>query len=131
MRICAIGDSIMNGTCDPEALGWIGRAGPAGEAPRPAGHASTTSASAATPPPTSARRWRAEVEARRMAGVETALVFSFGINDSTRHAARRRRPRVATDSTARRTPRAMLGRGDRPIGRVLMVGPTPIADDAR
>lgn len=124
MRICAFGDSIMNGTGDPEALGWIGRA----VQPVKARHREVTLYNLGIRRDTSVdirRRWRAETEARRVAGAETGLLFSFGVNDCVTDPATGR-PRVVPEESAANA--AAILAGAKALGRVLMVGPGPIAD---
>ncbi len=80
-RVCFVGDSYVNGTGDPEALGWRGRVCRAAwDAGRLVTHydlgvRGDTSAMIAA-------RWRAECEARLPADVDGRLVFSFGLNDT-------------------------------------------------
>lgn len=80
-RLCFVGDSYVNGTGDPEGLGWRGRlvalAGRRGHAPThyDLGVRGDTSAMVRA-------RWRAEAEARFPAGCDGRLVFSFGLNDA-------------------------------------------------
>lgn len=82
IRICFIGDSYVQGTGDPDCLGWAGRLCVAA---RGAGHNLTyynlgvrreTSADIA-------RRWLAECECRLPATTTNYVVFSFGVNDVT------------------------------------------------
>ena len=80
-RICFVGDSYVNGTGDPEALGWRGRVCRAAwEAGRHVTHydlgvRGDTSEMVAA-------RWRAECAARLPADVDGRLIFSFGLNDT-------------------------------------------------
>lgn len=80
-RVCFVGDSYVNGTGDPDALGWRGRVCRAAwDAGRPITHydlgvRGDTSAMIAA-------RWRAECAARLPADADGRLVFSFGLNDS-------------------------------------------------
>lgn len=80
-RVCFVGDSYVNGTGDPEALGWRGRVCRAAwDAGRPITHydlgvrGDTTDLIAA--------RWRSECAARLSDDVDGRLVFSFGLNDA-------------------------------------------------
>lgn len=124
MRICFIGDSFINGTNDPDCLGWVGRA--CAQARRRdidltvynLGIRRDTSVDMAA-------RWQAEALARQPAGQPGLLVFSFGVNDST--VDETGRPRVAlADSLAHAG--AMLAEAAR-RHPTLMVGPPPIDDD--
>ena len=80
-RVCFVGDSYVNGTGDPDALGWRGRICRAawGQGARITHYdvgvrGDTTDLIAA--------RWRAECAARLPADVDGRLVFSFGLNDT-------------------------------------------------
>ncbi len=80
MRICFIGDSIVNGTGDDEGLGWVGRI--VARARQEGGDLTyynlgirrDTSADIAA-------RWQAEVERRLPPQFERRLAFAFGAND--------------------------------------------------
>jgi acyl-CoA thioesterase I len=121
MRICFIGDSLVNGTGDPTLLGWVGRVCAAG---RRRGHDITcynlgirgdTSADIAA-------RWQEESARRLPAGSDGRLIFSFGANDCvTRDGA----PRVAAEAALAHA-RAVLD-GARQRHPTLMLGPPPIA----
>ena len=125
LRLCFVDDSFVNGTGDPECLGWAGRV--CADASR-AGHDITcynlgvrreTSADIAA-------RWRDEVVRRLPQGIDGRVIFSFGVNDTT---AEDGRPRVAfADSLTH--PSRILTDAARSYP-VLMVGPPPIADAAQ
>ena len=122
LRICFVGDSIVNGTGDPACLGWTGRVS---AALIEQGHSVTyynlgvrreTSSDIAT-------RWRQEVTPRLAHGTEARLVFSFGVNDTMPQG---RGSRVSyTDSLANTE---SILRSARAVAPTLMVGPQPIAD---
>lgn len=81
MRICFVGDSMVNGTGDPEYLGWVGRV-LRDERKR---RAELTGYNLGIRRDTSAQiraRWSAEVTCRLPAEFESRVVFSFGVNDS-------------------------------------------------
>jgi len=81
LRVCFIGDSYVNGTGDPEALGWRGRA----VAAALARGRSLTHYDLGVRGDTSemvAARWRREAEARLPEGSDGRLVISFGLNDA-------------------------------------------------
>jgi lysophospholipase L1-like esterase len=122
-RIAFIGDSFVNGTGDPECLGWVGRVC---RAAATRGHAVTvynlgvrrdTSADIAA-------RWQDETARRLAEGESSGLVFSFGVNDCVLESDR---PRVAPEDTLRHA-RSLLA-GARAVAPCLMIGPPPIDDD--
>jgi lysophospholipase L1-like esterase len=124
LRICFIGDSYVNGTGDPECLGWAGRLGTSA---RRAGHNLTcynlgvrreTSADVA-------RRWRAECECRLPATTENHVVFSFGANDVTIENGARRVPEQDSLAHLRATLDAAKARY-----RTLVIGAPAVPDDA-
>ena len=81
LRICFVGDSLVNGTNDPEFLGWPGRMAQSEVA---AGH-DVSVYNLGIRGDTSemvADRWQKECEARLPDVHPCALVFSFGVNDS-------------------------------------------------
>ena len=124
MRICFIGDSFVNGTGDPEYLGWVGRVSAAA---RRRGCDLTCynlgirrDASADV-----ARRWRAEAAARLPADIDGRLVFSFGVNDCLIETGA---PPISPDAT-RATAQAILADALR-WKPTLFIGPPPIADAA-
>lgn len=122
MRICFIGDSFVNGTGDPECLGWAGRLCAA--ACR-RGHDLTyynlgvrreTSAEIAA-------RWRLEAAPRLPPEHDTRVVFSFGVNDT---AVDGDHPRLLpADSVAHLREVLLTAKAQYPV---LMVGPPPVAD---
>lgn len=81
MRICFVGDSMVNGTGDPAYLGWVGRVLQAERSRR----AELTGYNLGIRRDRSDQirlRWRAEVEGRLPPEVEGRVVFSFGANDA-------------------------------------------------
>lgn len=79
-RICFVGDSFVQGTCDPECRGWVGRVAVAGCA---AGF-DLTAYNLGVRRDTSRdvlQRWEAECEARFRFDCAKYAVFSFGAND--------------------------------------------------
>jgi acyl-CoA thioesterase-1 len=124
MRLCFIGDSFVNGTGDPQALGWVGRVSAAA---RRRGRDVTcynlgirgdSSADIA-------RRWHEEAARRLPAGVDGRLVFSFGANDCrSEHGA----PRIACDVSLANA-RRILGAA-KALHPTLMLGPPPLSGDA-
>ena len=122
VRVCFIGDSFVNGTGDPDCLGWAGRLC---AAVRRAGHDLTyynlgvrreTSADIAA-------RWRGEVMPRLPTTAVGRLVFSFGVNDTTEEEGAPRVPLAASLDYLRDILAAAA-----PRFSTLVVGPPPIAD---
>ncbi|MDJ0948955.1 MAG: GDSL-type esterase/lipase family protein [Alphaproteobacteria bacterium] len=125
LRICFIGDSILQGTGDAECLGWPGRLGRREAA---AGHDVTIYNLGVRAETTRdiAARWRAEATSRLPEPFPGALVFSFGVNDM-----------AETPETGLRVPMAESLENARTIlgaaaawKPVLWVGPAP-ADMSR
>ena len=78
LRLCAFGESTVNGTADPDHLGWVGRA--------ITGRRDITLYNLGIRRETStelAARWRAEALLRWTDAEPMRLVFSFGLNDCT------------------------------------------------
>ena len=81
IRICFIGESFVNGTGDPEFLGWTGRVCRNAESK---GYA-ITHYNLGVRAETSRYlkyRWRSEVSYRLSPDYDGRVVFSFGVNDS-------------------------------------------------
>jgi lysophospholipase L1-like esterase len=81
IRICFIGESFVNGTGDPEFLGWTGRVCRDTESERYA----ITHYNLGVRAETSRylkQRWRSEVSYRLQPEHDGRVVFSFGVNDS-------------------------------------------------
>ncbi|HZQ38713.1 MAG TPA: GDSL-type esterase/lipase family protein [Dehalococcoidia bacterium] len=122
MRICFIGDSFVNGTGDPDCLGWTGRICATA---RRAGH-DLTHYNLGIRRETSAQiraRWREEAFRRLPHSEPAGLVFSFGTNDTTLEDGRERVPPAESRGHAA----AILGEAAVRCP-VLMVGPPPLAD---
>ena len=119
VRLCAFGESTVNGTGDPDHLGWVGRA--------VAGRREVTLYNLGIRRETSedlAARWRGEAELRRSDQEPLRLLFSFGCNDCMPDPARGIRvPPDAAEAAAGR----ILGEAVS-LAPTLMVGPPPIAD---
>ena len=125
VRICFVGDSFVNGTGDPNFLGWTGRLCAAALCDElelthyNLGIRRDTSADIA-------RRWQQETVARFPEYSDNRIVFSFGVNDTTLIDGQQR---VAlADSVA--NARVMLTNAQRTYP-VLMIGLLPIDDDAQ
>jgi len=118
MRICFVGDSITNGTGDPEYLGWVGRVMQHERTRR----AELTSYNLGVRRDRSDQiraRWRAEVEARLPAEHEGRVVFAFGANDAVQE--------IAPAATLRHA-EAMLTEAQA-RWPVFLVGPAPLAEE--
>jgi lysophospholipase L1-like esterase len=117
IRICFIGDSYVQGTGDPECLGWVGRLCASA---RHAGH-NITAYNLGVRRETSrdiAHRWLSECERRLPATTDNYVVFSFGANDVTIEDGA---PRVAEHETLASL-RAILETAKAHY-RALLVGP--------
>ncbi|CAA7617856.1 Lipolytic protein G-D-S-L family [Magnetospirillum sp. LM-5] len=121
MRLCFVGDSFVNGTNDPDGLGWVGRACRDLRAEvndftlYNLGIRRDTSADIRA-------RWRGECGPRLPAGIDGRVVFSFGVNDCSWGDVG---PRVAPDQAMANAQAILVEcRAQWPT---LMVGPPPIA----
>ncbi|NEQ32545.1 MAG: lipase [Leptolyngbya sp. SIO4C5] len=122
VRICFIGDSFVNGTGDPDCLGWAGRLCRDLKSP----NYDLTYYNLGVRRETSeqiAQRWQHEVDYRLPADATGRLVFSFGTNDTTVNAGQRRVELAASLAAAERILTAAQTRHP-----TLMVGPPAIAD---
>jgi lysophospholipase L1-like esterase len=122
LRICFLGDSFVNGTGDPEGLGWAGRIC---QAARRRGH-DVTHYNLGIRRETSRElraRWQREVALRLPADSTGRLVFSFGVNDTTAEGSATRVPLAESLANAH----AILAEASR-RRPTLLVGPPPVAD---
>lgn len=122
LRICFVGDSYVNGTSDPEYLGWVGRVSVAA---RRKGY-NLTSYNLGVRRETSAdiaKRWRQEVQLRLPSGCKPFVVFSFGTNDTTLENSHLR----VAEARSVENVREML-RAAKQLAAVAMIGPPPTAD---
>ncbi|GGF26461.1 lysophospholipase [Aliidongia dinghuensis] len=124
MRICFFGDSFVNGTADPDCLGWVGRIC---AEQRRQGH-DLTCYNLGVRRDTSAdvrARWRAEALGRLPEGLDGRLVFSFGVNDCSLEGGG---PRLARSLTLEHATSILANAATwKPT---LFVGPPPVADMA-
>ena len=119
MRICFIGDSLVNGTGDDECLGWTGRL--CADARRRGcdvthynlGVRRNTTADIAA-------RWEREAKARLSPEHDGRLIFSFGLNDCLEDA------RLSADQSTANA-REFLSKASAWLP-TLMIGPPPIGD---
>lgn len=124
IRICFLGDSYVQGTGDPECLGWVGRVCASA---RSKGH-NLTGYNLGVRRETSsdiARRWQTECETRLPAATQNHVVFSFGANDVSLENGVQR---VATEQTLANLASLLETAGCR--YRVLVVGPPAVPDEA-
>ncbi|MBD2452156.1 lipase [Nostoc sp. FACHB-152] len=122
IRICFIGESFVNGTGDPEFLGWTGRICRHAESK---GYA-ITHYNLGVRAETSRylkQRWRSEVSYRLPAEYDGRVVFSFGVNDSGW--AGKKQGIELSESIA--NARSILTEAKQ-LYPVLMVGPPPCGD---
>jgi lysophospholipase L1-like esterase len=122
MILMFYGDSLVNGTMDPACLGWPGRLCAAAWKRG----LEITSYNLGVRAETSREvlgRFEAECPPRKLPGQDVGLVFSFGTGDSAMPEGKRR---VSLEDSAANT-RALLEAAER-HGKVLFVGPPPLAD---
>lgn len=124
IRICFVGDSFVNGTGDPEKLGWAGRLCAAAQSET----ADVTCYNLGIRRNTSEdilKRWETECALRLPEGCDGRIVFSFGVNDAVIENGSRR---IMTERTLQNA-RAMLTQASA-HHKTLMIGPPPIDDDS-
>lgn len=123
VRICFVGDSFVNGTGDPECLGWTGRicvnANKKGYdiTYYNLGIRRDTSSDIA-------KRWIQEVSARLPQEYDGRVVFSFGLNDTTLENGQTR-----VDFTESLKNASKILSEAKQLYPVLMVGPAPYVDE--
>ena len=125
IRICYIGDSFVNGTGDPEKLGWVGRLSVMSENDE----REITHYNLGTRRETSEdilARWEREVEGRLTEESENYLVFSFGVKDTVEESGKERVPILKSVENAK-----SILLGAKAKCPVIMVGPAPVDDKAQ
>ncbi|OUL36630.1 lipase [Nostoc sp. T09] len=122
LRICFVGDSFVNGTGDPEYLGWTGRicinANKKGY--------DITYYNLGVRRDTStdiAKRWLQEVSVRLPKNSYGRVVFSFGLNDTTVENGKTRVDLIDSIRNARK-----ILTEAKQLYPVLMIGPAPYAE---
>ncbi|MBS0521193.1 MAG: hypothetical protein JSR90_21005 [Proteobacteria bacterium] len=118
MRVCFVGDSMVNGTGDPAYLGWVGRVLQDERIRR----AELTGYNLGIRRDRSDQiraRWKAEVEARLPSEFEGRVVFSFGANDAVQE---------VPPSVTLRHAEAILSEA-KARWPVFMVGVVPLPDE--
>ncbi len=123
MRICFVGESFVNGTGDPECLGWVGRicANACHQ-----GH-DVTYYNLGVRRETSTelkKRWQQEVSYRLRPEHQGRIVFSFGVNDTT---IENGKTRVALETSLENT--CHILKIAKQMFPVLMVGTPPVGDE--
>lgn len=124
MRLCAIGDSFVNGTGDPDGLGWVGRIASS----RMNAGSDLTVYNLGVRGDTSAdilARFEREAAVRTGPGFDVRLLFSFGVNDCCPEG-ETGAPRLRLEETVANAAEIFRIVSAFPV---LMVGPPPIADD--
>lgn len=122
IRICFLGESFVNGTGDPEFLGWTGRI---------CTHAQNrgyeiTYYNLGVRAETSRylqQRWQSEVSYRLPPGSDGRVIFSFGVNDCSWAGKQQGIDVAESISNARKILSAA-----KQLYPVLMVGPPPCGD---
>jgi lysophospholipase L1-like esterase len=122
VRICFIGDSFVNGTGDPECLGWTGRV--CANANKKGydityynlGIRRDTSSDIA-------KRWLQEVSLRLPKEYDARVVFSFGLNDTTPENGKTRVDLADSLKNAQE----ILNKAQQ-LYPVLMIGPAPYVE---
>lgn len=125
MRLCAFGDSYVNGTGDGDCQGWIGRVvARARRAGREItlynlGMRGDTSEDIAL-------RWAGEAARRLPPFAPMRLAFSFGANDCTPHGPAARVPLARSIENTESILRQALR-----MAPTIVIGPVPVLDDAQ
>lgn len=122
IRICFVGDSLVNGTGDKTALGWAGRL-----CAKTNDYCNVTYYNLGVRRDTSRDillRWQGECAARLPASCDGRIVFSFGINDTVLENGEQR---IAFEESLANIHNVLLQSKRYPI---LVVGPTPVEDDS-
>ena len=125
-RVFFVGDSYVAGIGDPEHRGWVGRLAERSDRDG----LPVTAYNLGVRRDTSddiARRWAAEVGARRVAGSEDRMVVAFGVNDTTDDGGT---PRVPAERSVANL-RAIAREAATARLPVLVVGPPPVDDRAQ
>ncbi len=123
VRICFVGESFVNGTGDPECLGWTGRI--CANANKK-GHDITYYNLGIREETTQVlkHRWYNEVKYRLPKEYDGRIVFCFGVNDTT---IKNGNPRVSLINSILNT-RGILSQA-KELYPILMVSPLPMLDN--
>ena len=121
-RICFVGDSFVQGTCDPLCLGWTGRV--AVQAQRNGFNVTHYNLGVRRDTSQDIRnRWEKECEYRLPTSARPYVVFSFGSNDSAIENDRRR---IAV-AESRDNFREIISKAQSRYN-TLIIGPPPVND---
>lgn len=121
-RICFVGDSLVQGTGDPECLGWVGRV----SAKALVSGWNVTAYNLGIRGDTSRdilARWEQESVRRLPVGTEHYIVFSFGVNDTMILDGGRR---ISLSESLENFQKIL--EATRAKYSTLMVGPPPVSD---
>ncbi|HLO89224.1 MAG TPA: GDSL-type esterase/lipase family protein [Nostocaceae cyanobacterium] len=122
VRICFVGDSFVNGTGDPDCLGWTGRI--CANVNQKGYDITYYNLGIRRETSTDiAKRWLQEVSIRLPTEYDGRVVFSYGLNDTTLENGQ---PRVNLQTSIENSYR-ILGAAKQ-LYPILMVGPAPYAD---
>jgi lysophospholipase L1-like esterase len=125
IRICYVGDSFVNGTGDPDKLGWSGRLSSNSQNE----NRDITHYNLGIRRETSEdilKRWESECKTRLPEVSENKVVFSFGVNDTVIENGKRR---VSLEDSVKNA-KSMLVNASKKYD-VLMIGMPPIDDEAQ
>ena len=121
-RICFVGDSFVQGTCDPFCLGWTGRV--AVQAQRNGFNVTHYNLGIRRDTSQDIRnRWETECENRLPTSARQYVVFSFGANDSAIENDKRRIPLLESRDNFRE----IISRAQSRYN-TLIIGPPPVND---
>jgi len=122
IRLFFIGDSFVNGVCDEEYLGWVGRL--CGQSRQPGVELTCYNLGVrGNSTEDIAARWETECRLRVNEDAMNKLVFSYGVNDTVILNGERRVSEVNSIDISRRILTSASSRYD-----VVFIGPPPIDD---
>lgn len=123
VRICYIGDSLVNGTGDRQMLGWTGRVSASANSAEfimthyNLGIRGNTSEDILN-------RWKTEFERRKVDTADCRLVFSFGVNDTVMENGKTR----VIESVSLMNARSIMHAAS-DMANPFWIGPTPVDND--
>lgn len=122
IRICFIGDSLVNGACDPSAQGWVGRVCEHTNKRLQLLSCYNLGIRGATSTQI-IKRWFAECEPRLPHSCDGRIVASFGINDTARV---NNDIRIPLETSVNNLRQLIAQSHNYPL---LMLGPPPVLDE--